>query len=66
MGPALEWFALIPKGSIKSWDDLANKFVENYAYNIENDVTIATLCHLTQDEGEPFINCFQRWCNMAT
>lgn len=50
-GIALEWFSKLPYG-IRSWGELAEKFVEHFSFNIDNEITIATLCHTTQDEGE--------------
>lgn len=65
-GPALDWFTLFPKG-IRSWDKLADKFVENYAYNIDIDVTIATLCKTTQEKYcETLIPFFQKWRGLAS
>jgi hypothetical protein len=47
------------------WLDLGKKIMDNYAYNIDNEITIATLCHIMQDEVESFISFFQRWRGLA-
>lgn len=47
-GQALEWFTHLPIG-IRSWDELADKFITQFSFNIENDITIATLCHTKQE-----------------
>lgn len=64
--PTLEWFSTFPKG-IKSLDALADKFVWNYTYNIDTNVSITNLCILTQEKmGETFIPFFQRWKSLAS
>jgi thiamine transporter ThiT len=44
IGQALEWFAHLHSG-ITTWEELANKFITKFCYNIKNDITIATPCH---------------------
>lgn len=42
---ALSWFSALPQGSITSFPDLVEIFVDHYAYNIENDASIIDLCN---------------------
>lgn len=65
MGITLEWFSRLSTG-IKTWGELANKFVEHFTFNIENEITISTLCYTTQEEGEKFVTFFQQWGRMAS
>lgn len=57
-GPTLNWYSTL-KG-IKTWNELVAKFVKNYAYNIDTDTSITSLCTLTQEDTcEMFIPFFQ-------
>ena len=46
VGIALEWLSGLDYG-IKSWGELAEKFVEQFSFNIDPEINIATLCHTT-------------------
>lgn len=58
-GEAPKWFFCLPLGMM-AWDDLADKFIIHFSYKIEIDITIATLWHTKQEEGDSFIIFFQR------
>lgn len=60
IGITLEWFSQLPYG-IRSWGELSEKLIEHFSFNIDNKITITSLCHTTQDEGENFITFFKRW-----
>ena len=38
----LEWYSKLP-GTIKSWLELAEKFISHFAFNITNEVTLSDL-----------------------
>ena len=64
-GQALEWFST--QKDIQTWDELKQKFIRNYAYNIDMDTSITSLCNLTQeDSGETFIPFFQKWRSLTS
>ena len=56
----MEWFSKLPPG-IKSFNDLLDKFVTHYSYNINHEVTMLDLCNTHQKNGEPFLTFLQRW-----
>lgn len=65
IGITLEWFAHLPT-SIRTWGELAEKFVKYFTFNIDNEITISTLFHTTQEDGENFVTFFQRWRGLAS
>lgn len=61
VSPTLEWFYSLQKG-IKSWNELIEKIIRNYTYNIDIDTSITNLCTLAQEDvRETFILFFQKW-----
>ena len=50
-GVAFEWFRKLPKGSIKSWDDLEALFHSGF-FEEEADINMHTLLLTKQKEGE--------------
>lgn len=52
-GQAMEWFSKLSLG-IKSCGELGEAFIQHFSYNIEIDVSVATLCNTKQKEGESF------------
>ena len=64
-GPALEWYSKLP-GTIKSWSELAKKFISHFSFNITNGVTLSNLCSTKQKVGEPFITFLLRWTRLVS
>lgn len=59
-GPAIEWFSKLRQG-IKTFEELASKFITHYSYNIEHEITMLKLCDTKQKDGESFLGFLQRW-----
>jgi len=59
-GQAVEWFTHLPRG-IKSFDELADKFITHFSYNCEHEISMIDLCNTKQKNGEPFAAFLQRW-----
>ena len=64
-GQAMEWFSHIPSG-IKTFDEIANLFIQQYSHNIQHPVNIRDICNLKQKVGEPFLTFLQRWRQLYT
>lgn len=64
-GPTLEWYSKFP-GTIKSWSELADKFISHFAFNITNEVTLSDLCATKQKTREPFITFLLRWRSLVS
>lgn len=61
----MEWFSHLPT-SIKTFDEIANLFMQHYSHNIQHPVNIRDLCNLKQKQGEPFLTFLQRWRQLCT
>ena len=61
----MEWLSRLPSG-IKSFDEIATLFLQQYSHNIQHLVTIYDLCNLKQCHGEPFLTFLQRWRQLYT
>lgn len=64
-GPTLEWYLKLP-GNIKSWKELAKKFILHFSFNITNEVTLSDLCSTKQKLGEPFRTFLLHWRNLIS
>lgn len=53
-GQSMEWFSRLPSG-IKSFEELVNRFISQYSYNIRNEITMLDLCNVKQKNGESFM-----------
>jgi len=62
---AMEWFSRLPLG-IKTFDELVNKFITHFSYNIEHEVSMLDLCNTKQKSGESFATFLQRWRQLAS
>ena len=51
-GPTLEWLMNLSKDSYTTFDDLIEKFVAQYSYNIEHHASLSDLCNTKQQNGE--------------
>ena len=59
-GQAMEWFTKLSP-PIKTFDELARRFIQQYSYNIQHPMTVLDLCNVKQRVGEPFTTYLQRW-----
>ena len=56
----MEWFSKLPPG-IRSFEELVNKFINQYSYNMQHEVMMKDLCNTKQRNGEAFTVFLQRW-----
>lgn len=59
-GKAMEWSSKL-LSSIKTFEELVSKFVSQYSYNIQHEITMLDLCNTKQKNREPFMTFLQRW-----
>lgn len=59
-GQSMEWFSKLSFG-IKSFEEIVNRFISQYSYNIKNEITMLDLYNIKQNNGEPFMVFLQRW-----
>ncbi|XP_059070447.1 uncharacterized protein LOC131860098 [Cryptomeria japonica] len=64
-GQAMDWYAHLP-GNIKSWNELAEKFICHFAFNIGNEITMLDFCNTKKKPGEPLMNFLQRWQELVS
>ena len=64
-GSTMEWFSRLPTG-IKTFDEIANLFLQHYSHNIQHPVHIRDLCNLKQNHGESLLTFLQRWRQLYT
>lgn len=50
----MQWFLRLPIG-IKMFEELVKLFLQQYAYNIHNPVSMIDICNVKQKIGEPFL-----------
>jgi hypothetical protein len=65
-GTALEWFYKIPYGTVSTFAELSEKFVAQYAHNVENELSLLDLCNSKQKGGESLADYLQRWQGLTT
>lgn len=65
IGHAMEWFTHLTL-AIKTFDELSNKFISHFSFNIEQDFTITNLSTIKQNQGESFTSYLQRWRQNAS
>ena len=58
-GQAMEWFTKITPPR-KNFEELVQKFIQHFSYNLQKPVFALDLCNLKQDQGEPFVTFLQR------
>jgi len=51
-GEAREWFYALPEGSITSFGEFSNLFLEQYKHNIKQEVMVSDLCAIKQANDE--------------
>ena len=59
-GDAIEWFSRLPSG-IRTFKEIRDAFIRNYACNITMDVSLKELYALKQGKNESFASFLQRW-----
>ena len=64
-GTTTSWFSRLP-GGIRTFEELIQKFLSHYSYNIERDITMVDLCNTKQKPGELFSVFLQRWRQMSS
>lgn len=58
-GHCMDWFSKLPLG-IRSFEELVNKFINQYSCNIQHEITMKDICNTKQRNGEAFIAFLQR------
>ncbi|XP_058202130.1 uncharacterized protein LOC131316715 [Rhododendron vialii] len=64
-GNALDWFLTLDFTKYKGWQEIANAFINQYAYNVQIEVTTRDLEMLKQKPNESFANFLTRWRKKA-
>jgi len=64
-GQTMEWFSRLLT-DIKTFNELIDKFVTHFSYNIEHDTSVLDLCNTKQKAGESFTAFLQRWRQLAS
>ncbi|KAI8527167.1 hypothetical protein RHMOL_Rhmol12G0054700 [Rhododendron molle] len=65
-GSTLDWFLTLDFTKYKGWQEFANAFINQYAYNVQIEVTTRDLEMLKQKPNESFANFLTRWRKKAT
>ncbi|XP_019154342.1 PREDICTED: uncharacterized protein LOC109150821 [Ipomoea nil] len=60
-GSAKRWLVALPTGSIRSFEELADRFMSHYAANIKPQKNLTHLEDIHQDEGETLKAYLARW-----
>ncbi|XP_019177757.1 PREDICTED: uncharacterized protein LOC109172961 [Ipomoea nil] len=60
-GLAQRWLVALPPSSIRSFEDLADRFMSHYAANIKPQKDITHLGDIHQDEGESLKAYLAQW-----
>ena len=65
-GDAQKWFATLPVGSIRNFNDLMEKFRAQFRYRTERIPTITDLSQVVQKADESFEDYVNRWRSVAS
>lgn len=57
---AFDWYLMLPEGSINSWKDMEERFL-NHFFEEDDSVTTARLCSTKQGEKESASAFIKRW-----
>ncbi|XP_019166540.1 PREDICTED: uncharacterized protein LOC109162276 [Ipomoea nil] len=60
-GSAQRWLVALPSGSIRNFEELADRFMSHYATNIKPQRDLTHLGDIHQEEGEPLKAYLARW-----
>lgn len=63
-GTTMDWFSHLPCG-IKTFQEITEKFIDHFSFNLDMDVSLEELYTLKQNQGETFTNFLQRWRQRA-
>ncbi|GLJ31915.1 hypothetical protein SUGI_0642360 [Cryptomeria japonica] len=61
----MEWLSKITP-PVRSFDELVNKFITQYSYNIQHAITMLDVCNTKQKNNETFMMFLQRWRRMVS
>jgi len=61
---AMEWFSHLPP-DIQNFNELVDKFITRFSYNIEHEISMLDLCNTKQKGEESFASFLQRWSQLA-
>lgn len=64
-GQTMEWISKLTP-PIKSFDELVNKLISQYSYNIQHDFTMLNICNTKQKNNETCMVFLQRWRRMVS
>ena len=64
-GQAIEWLTKITP-PLKNFEDLVQKFIQHFSYNVQKLVSMLDLFNLKQDQGEPFITLLHRGIKLCS
>lgn len=56
----MEWFSKL-EPEIQSFEELINRFITHFSFNIQHGVTLKELYNTKQAKGEKFLSFLQRW-----
>lgn len=62
-GHCMEWFSKLQPG-IWSFEELVNRFISQFSFNIQHVVTIKYLYNMKKKKGETFLWFLQCWKNL--
>ncbi|XP_019168028.1 PREDICTED: uncharacterized protein LOC109163777 [Ipomoea nil] len=60
-GPAQRWLVALPPGSIRNFEELADRFMSHYTANIKPQKDLTHLGDVHQEEGESLKTYLARW-----
>ena len=64
--PALKWFFRIPQGTIKTFANISEAFVAQYAHLIKTELSVVDLVHTKKKGGESLAEYLQHWQTLTT
>lgn len=65
VGSTMDCFSQLPP-SIKTFQEIIDKFIDHFSFNFDMDVTLEELYTLKQNKGEYFTNFLQWWRQRAS
>ena len=64
-GQAMECFTKITP-PLKNFEELVQKFIQHFSYNVQKLVFMLDLYNLKQDQGELFVTFLQIWRKLCS
>lgn len=65
IGPAMDLFSHFPP-SIKKFQEINDKFIDHFSFNLDMNVNLEELYTLRQNKGENFTNFLKQWRQRAS